>query len=101
MELRNKLTFTFIAEFKGGTYCSQIQSENLGASIVLWVEKIESEKEEIQYLSDDIILELKAEIKDEDNQPTLLKGLKNVWHTCYQTRGGSFFINIVQTQVGK
>lgn len=101
MELTSKLTFTYIIEFNGGTYCSQIHAEDINASTILWVEKIETEKEQIQSLTDEIILELRTEIQNEDNQPTLLRGLKNAWHTLYQTSGGSFFINIVQTQVDK
>ncbi len=99
MDLTNKLTFTFIAEFEGGTYCSQFQAENLYASIILWVEKIQSEKEEIRYLTNESILELQTEIRNEDNQPTLLKGLKSIWYTHYQTQAGNFSVNIIQTHV--
>lgn len=96
---KNKLkTFTFIADYRGGTYCTQVQAETINKSVRKWTEKLKVEIEEIQYLGYKIIEELEAVSKDKDNQPTPLKGLKNVWCANYTTRQGSFSINIIQTQ---
>ena len=101
LTMRNKklLDFTFIVNFRGGTYCTQVQAGDVTKSILEWIEKIKKEQDQIQYLGDKIIDELKKEAKDEDNEVVLLNGLKNTWYTQYSTRQGVFHINIVQTDV--
>jgi hypothetical protein len=91
------LTFTFIADFRGGTYCSQVQAENIHAAVVAWIVKLQTEKKQIQYLGDKIIEELQTISENKDHLPTPLTELKNVWFAHYTTRQGSFSVNIVQT----
>lgn len=91
-------TFTFIADFRGGTYCTQVQAENINKSVLAWTEKLKLEKKEIQYLGDKVIEELRRDSTDKDNQPTPLTGLKNVWCALYTTSQGKISVNIIQTQ---
>lgn len=37
------LTYTFVVEFRGGTYCSQVQAVNIDKAIVAWTEKLKVE----------------------------------------------------------
>lgn len=36
--------FTYVVEFRGGTYCTQVKSENIENSVFKWLEKIKEEK---------------------------------------------------------
>jgi len=99
MRAKKLLNFTFIVNFRGGTYCSQVQSANINTATAKWIKEIEQQKDQIKHLGDKIIEELKKEIKDEINEPAPLEGLKNIWYTGYSTSQGSFHINIVQTDI--
>lgn len=89
--------FTIIAEFRGGTYCSQVCSEDVFSAQKEWVKCLERDKEEIKFLGDKIISELIFEIEDEDNQPTKLSTLKNIWYNQFSSSNGIFRLNIVKT----
>ncbi|MBL7710705.1 MAG: hypothetical protein JNJ86_16665 [Chitinophagaceae bacterium] len=99
MREKKLLNFTFIVNFRGGTYCSQVQATEVNRSTLEWIKQIEKVKDQIKYLGDKIIEELKKEAMNEDNNVTPLSGLKNIWFTLYSTKQGSFFINIVQTDI--
>jgi hypothetical protein len=97
---KNKLsTFTFIADFRGGTYCSQVLANDVNHAVSAWIKKLKLDINEIQYLGDKIIKNLEVESNKIDNQPVQLRGLKNVWYSHYSTRKGSFRVNIVKTEI--
>lgn len=91
------LTFTFVVEFRGGTYCSQVKAKNIGKSIIAWAEKLKSEKSEIQYLGNKTIDEIIILTQDNNYKPVPLNKLKNVWYVNYLTKQGFCSINIIQT----
>ncbi len=99
MQPKPLLTFTFIADFRGGTYCSQVQARDLGASIQEWIKHITKEQAQIQYLGNKVIEQLKREAANEDYRFDPLNGLKNIWYTSYTTSQGSFHIHVIQTDV--
>lgn len=99
MRKKQLLTFTFIVNFRGGTYCTQVHASEVVKSIHKWIEQITKEKDQIQYLGDKIIEELKKEAGNVDNKPVPLNELKNIWFTKYTTKKGSFHINIIQTDL--
>ena len=85
--------FTFILEFRGGTYVSQIHSNVLSKAIIGWGEKLKSI--DIKYLG----LSGKAEILSMLNEaePIPLDGLKNTWFLSLSIRQGFISVNIVKT----
>lgn len=91
------LTYTFVVNFRGGTYCAQVKASNVNDSILRWIVKINTEKGQIKYLGDKVIEDLKKEAANKDFRPVALKGLENIWYVNYGTRKGSFHINIIQT----
>lgn len=99
MRARKILTFTFIVNFRGGTYCSQVQSVNINTAAAKWIKDIEQQQDQIKHLGKRIIEQLKKEIKDEINDPVPLEGLKSIWYAGYSTSQGTFHINIVQTDI--
>ena len=99
MRKKELLTFTFIVNFRGGTYCTQVHASDVTKSVLKWIEQITKEQNQIQYLGDKIFDELKKEAGDENNELVPLKALKNIWYTNYTTKQGTFHINIVQTDL--
>lgn len=94
-------TFTFIVDFRGGKYCTQVLAEDVYKSVRAWTEKLKKEKKEIEYLGDKTIKELEIESRNNDFQPVQLDGLKNIWSTGYLTKMGNFTVNIVKTDVNQ
>lgn len=92
------LTFTFVVNFRGGTYCSQVKAKNVLKSIPEWIKLIEKERG-IKFLGDKVIAELKTESDNNDNLPVQLRDLKSIWYTLFQTKQGFFHINIIQTDL--
>lgn len=89
--------FTFIVVFRGGTYCTQVKAASVNQSILQWIKQLKKEQDQIQFLGDKVIDELKKEYRKDYNIPVPLTGLKNIWFTGFATKMGHFHINIVKT----
>ncbi|GHV19607.1 hypothetical protein FACS1894169_16260 [Bacteroidia bacterium] len=84
--------YTFIAEYRGGTYISQYVEENLLNSLKKWGEYLDSSI----YLKEDI-MQLRQEIKMDEYAPAPVKTIENVW-CCSFLSGESFLLlNIIET----
>ncbi len=94
-----KNTYTYIFEFFGGTYITQVISSSLEASMHDWVQKIHEEQKEIPHLGVKTLEEIKIQLlsKESDERPVLLNGLVNVWSLCVRTKKGVGMINVVKT----
>ena len=97
MTKTKQLSFTYIIEFRGGTYCSQVKAGNVNESIAVWIEKLKSELPEIPYLGKKTVKEVELLAMEEDHKPVLLNGLENAWYISYLTKQGFLRGNIVQT----
>jgi hypothetical protein len=87
--------FTFILEFRGGTYISQTNSNVLSKAIIDWAEKLQSVN--IKYLG----LRGKAEVlyKLNEAEPIPLSGLINAWFLSFSISQGFITVNIVKTAI--
>ena len=87
-------TYTFILDYLGGTYISQVVANDEFNAMNVWIEKLEIV--EIQELSENdkqnIILS-----KFDDEKPILLKKLTNVWYFLISTNKGVGYVNYVKT----
>jgi hypothetical protein len=87
--------YTFIMDYLGGTYVSQVRAHNENEAMILWAEKLETD--EIKGLTHDdkaIIIENGLD----DDEAVLLTGLENVWCFDIRTKGGFALINFIKTQ---
>ena len=98
MGSRQLSLYTIIVEFRGGTYCSQVDASDEYESVGKWLDKIENAAESIRYLGPGVLQELKKAYLDKDEKPVLLKGLKNVWYTLYTSKMGFLRIEIIKTE---
>jgi hypothetical protein len=90
-------TFTFITDFRGGTYISQVKANDVDAAVFAWVEQLKVDKNAIKNLREKTIAQLYQEAKDQDHRLVALEGVKNVWCTSFATKTGFLLVNIVQT----
>ncbi len=89
-------TFTFIMDFKGGTYCSQVKSRSIYLALKLWTNKLTEQRKEIKFLTLEKIDKIRNQIV-EGEKPTKLKGLKNIWFVSFFLNKDIMFINIIKT----
>ncbi len=84
--------YTFVFEFKGGTYISQFKANSLKKAISKWVHEVEIPKLTVK-IRDKLIKETKMS----DVKPILLTGLQNVWCMVLEVRGHIYLLNIIKT----
>lgn len=84
--------YTFIAEYKGGTYISQYSAPDINQALLLWANGLEK-----KYFSAHKKLNIIKELKCEYLHPVRIKTLENVW--CASFLSGKYFLllNIVET----
>lgn len=91
-------TYSFIMDFRGGTYCSQVRANSIRSALREWLKLIHGQQDEIKFLADKMIDKLKEKLAYADNTPVLLKGMTNFWTTLLLTRMGSVNLQIVLTK---
>lgn len=93
-----KELYTYIMEFRGGTYITQVMCDSLDDSLAAWLTQIEKEIKDIKYIGIKTINQIRKQLINNDiEKPGLLTGIKNVWYIGISTNVGYLFINIVKT----
>lgn len=90
-------TYTFIMEFRGGTYISQVSAENIEQGLVNWCNDLKID--EIKFFGKKTKENIRAVLEEEYNTPTPLESVANVWHFSIRIKVGFLFINIVKTDI--
>jgi hypothetical protein len=85
--------YTFIMEFRGGTYISQVRAEHLYDSLKLWGKQLKPK--DIQHLGEKGKNELLAELNDEEL--TKVSTMKNVWYFGLSIKKGYIAVNVIKT----
>jgi hypothetical protein len=85
--------YTFITEFRGGTYISQVKETNLRAAMILWGMNLDLEQ--IKFLGEKGKSELQKELENES--PTSIDGVENVWFFCIRIKPGLLMVNVIET----
>jgi hypothetical protein len=89
--------YTFIMDYDGGTYVSQVKAPSPKSACLKWARGLDGEQ--IKGLGGKSHESLIAEIKDES--PTPIHGVLNAWCATALIRGTLALINIVQTENGR
>jgi len=90
--------YTFIAEFKGGTYMSQVVAPNPKSAVFAWAQNLEVEA--IYGFGDKSKQILTREVLRDEEEGigyVPLKGLINAWCVDALVRGHLMLINFVET----
>jgi len=98
---KESFIYTFIMDFREGTYTSQIYANSLSEGILKWAQGLEVS--EIKHLGEKSKKEIIAIIiaADPIDKPALLEGLVNVWYFGISIPSGSLHVNIVKTHPAK
>jgi hypothetical protein len=88
--------YTFIMEYLGGTYISQVNANDGSIAMRIWINnllvpEIEgfTEKDKQRIIENDFV----------DEEAILIDGLKNTWHFLVKTKKGVGHVNFVKTKV--
>lgn len=86
--------YTFVMDFAGGTYISQVNTPSITSACIKWSEELDISalKGVGRKNKESLINQMKKE------EPQLLHGLINAWCVIAALRGGLALINIVQTE---
>lgn len=79
--------------FRGGIYISQVQSMQLNDAIGTWAKNLDLK--EIQHFGRSSREELIKSIESNDDYPTQLTGMDNVWGLSWSLKTGFVLVNIV------
>jgi uncharacterized protein YacL (UPF0231 family) len=87
-------TYTFIMDYLGGTYISQVKASSNREAIGKWLRDLKIEEIE-KFTKEDQESLIKSGFEDEE--PVLITGMKNVWNTNVRTRKGLGYVHFVKT----
>lgn len=90
-------TYTFIMEFRGGTYICQVRADTIEQGLVNWCNDLKVD--EIKFFGKKTKENIMAVLKEEYNRPTQLASVTNVWYLGLRIKVGFLFINIVKTDM--
>jgi hypothetical protein len=85
--------FTFIMEYSGGTYVSQVKSATPKSALKRWASELPVEQ--IEGLGSASKARLIEDVETEE--PVRIAGLSNVWCSAALVRGKLALINVVRT----
>ena len=82
--------FTFIAEYKKGTYISQYESSNLMEALVIWADNLD-----IQFFTEKVKAKIQEKVRDNFYSPANSSG-SSLWYSICSLRKffGYFLPNI-------
>ena len=84
--------FTFIAEYKKGTYISQYESSNLMEALVIWADNLD-----IQFFTEKVKATIQEQVRDNFYSPVSIEKVDNVWCSSYVIFRSLLLLNIVET----
>ncbi len=90
-------TYSFIMDFRGGTYIDQITAATLRKSIETWANELNVK--EIQYLSDKSKAYLLAKIDELFEFLNPIETVQNIWTTSFGFKTGTAKILIIKTDI--
>ena len=84
--------FTFIAEYKKGTYISQYESSNLMEALVIWADNLD-----IQFFTEKVKAKIQEKVRDNFLFSGIYRKVDNVWCSSYVIFRSLLLLNIVET----
>lgn len=87
--------YTFILEFKKGTYIKQVVSADIQSAKIEWFNSLKAD--EIFGMTDGLRNIFKKQL--DNDSPALLDGMDNVWCMFFKIRKNQCLINIVESRL--
>ncbi len=88
--------YTFIFEYRGGSYTSQHRGEDVDAALNAWAEK---EVPTVYEIKPKHIKDIRAEIANKNEEPVVVGAgfIKNVWYMSFLSGNTNMRLMIVRT----
>ena len=86
--------YTFVLDYNGGTYISQVKSSSPENAIIKWLQRLDFKELGVQHDNWESVLE---DIEFLEDRPVLLEGMKNVWCTSLSFDDTLALIHFVKT----
>lgn len=94
--MKKKSLFTFVVEFRKGTYVSQVRSTGVSEALRNWADKVDTKT--IKNLDVKTLSFIREQVSSREfDKPTKIAGIRNTWFTILLTKKGAFYISIVKT----
>ena len=91
--------YTFIAEYDGGTYVSQVTALDSKSAVFAWAEDLDVNAiPNVGVKAKAKLIETLQQDEEDGVGHVLLDGLSNVWFFCVGLRGKFMHVNFVQTE---
>lgn len=84
--------YTFIAEFRGGTYISQYKAMTLMNALFIWADNLDP-----QYFTNRLKIKIQEKVRDEYFFPISIETVDNVWCSSYVINKSFLLLNIIET----
>jgi len=84
--------FTFISEYRGGTYISQYIAEDLIIALNLWANNLDKKIYSISHRQ-----RIKIEMSRTSFSFEAIENIDNVWCTCFLSSQSFLLLNIIET----
>lgn len=91
------MLFTFVTEFRGGTYVHQIRARSVGAAKLAWADQLVERRINMPYLGSTGAMRLQQRLRRGEVHEIPVAGVTGVWFMHFQSNGGSLFVNVVRT----
>lgn len=82
--------FTFISEFRGGTYITQYCAIDISNALLMWAESLDT-----SVYSKRVVIKLQKEIDEEI--PIPIKNVDRVWCCSFSPYNSFLLLNIIET----
>ena len=94
--------YTFIADYEGGTYVSQVTAPDASSAVLSWAENLDVKAiPNLGVKARTKMVETLRQDEEDGVGHTRLEGLSNVWFFCIGVRRKMMYVNFVQTAQGK
>lgn len=84
--------FTFIAEFRNGTYISQYEASNLQEAILVWADNLD-----VLFFTNKVKAKIQENVRDSFYSPVPIEEVDSVWCSSYVIYRSLLLLNIVET----
>lgn len=91
------MLYSFILEYKGGTYCKQVEAGSVNEALEEWCTSLGSEEDFDENMKAQVVSEMELCKKEGDSAIVPLEGVVNMWCGTFLINEVPGLLNIVKT----
>ena len=91
------MLYTFVVEFRGGTYIHQIDARAVRSALRTWMNELVERRIVLPHLGPVAVKRLRERFGMGEVHEVPILGVANVWFVHFPSKQGSLFGNVVRT----